>query len=296
MPESAFTVTFGGTPDTGRLAVRDLAPALLALGELIADASVLLDPDREPAALSIESIDVCPATVRLVVSTGDRADRLTDLLALDASTVLSEIHDVVIGPRGILQLARHVRNDVIAERAATDEPGITRVALRDNETFEVRDEALELYLHRGARRNAAALIRPLTSAGLKTLKLASAITQPTQITALDVDALGLPTTPEPGPVESELEMLVDVAAPAFPVNNKWRLSNGTAGSFWATIGDGAFLNRVNAGEPFRKGDSLRCLFTVTRRETTLGPQTEHHVTKVLQHVARGQQLRLDEAE
>ena len=105
----------------------------------------------------------------------------------------------------------------------------------------------------------------------------------------------MPAPTESAPVETELEMLVDVAAPAFPVNNKWRLSNGIVGSFWATIGDGAFLNRVNAGEPFRKGDSLRCLFKVTQRDTPLGPQIEHHVIEVLQHVARGQQLRLDEA-
>lgn len=296
MVESAFTVTFGGpTLSGGRIPVRDLAPALLALGELVADASVLIDPDREAAVLSIDAIEAGSPTVNLTLSIADQADRLTDLLAPDAATVLDEIHDVVIGPHGLLQLTRQIRNRAITASESADEAGFTRVTLEDDETLEARDQAVELYLDRGARRNATAVVRPLRHPDLETIELASPTVAPTLITSLDAEAFELPAAAEPACVESELEMLVDVAAPAFPSNNKWRLSNGTAGSFWATIGDGAFLNRVNAGEPFRKGDSLRCLFKITRRDTLLGPQTEHHVIEVRQHIARGQQLRLDEA-
>lgn len=296
MAESAFTVTFGGPdPDRGRIPVRDLAPALLALGELIADASVLVDPDRAPAVLSIDAIDAGSPTVRLVASIDDAAGRLTDLLVPDAGAVLAEIQAIVIGPRGLLQLTRRARNRTIARREPGDEAGTTRVTLEDDEMLEARDHAVELYLDRAARRNANAVVLPLTGTELTTLELASPTVPPMVITTSDTQAFDIPVTAETAPEETEVEMLVDVAAPAFPVNNKWRLSNGTAGSFWATIGDGAFLNRVNAGEPFRKGDALRCLFKVTRRETTLGPQTEHHVVEVRQHVARGQQLRFDDA-
>lgn len=296
MSESAFTVTFGGpTLSGGRIPVRHLAPALLALGELVADASVLIDPDREAAVLSIDAIEAGSPTVHLTLSIADQADRLIDLLATDAATVLAEIHDAVIGPHGLLQLTGRIRNRTITGNAPADETGITRVTLEDGEILEARDQAVELYLDRGARRNATAVVKPLRHPDLETIELVSPTVAPTLITSLDADAFELPTVPEPACVETELEMLVDVAAPAFPSNNKWRLSNGTAGSFWATIGDGAFLNRVNAGEPFRKGDSLRCLFKITRRDTAIGPQTEHHVIEVRQHVARGQQLRLDEA-
>lgn len=296
MVESAFTVTFGGpTLARGRIPVRDLAPALLALGELVADASILVDPDREAAELSIDAIDAGSPIVRLTLSIADQADRLTDLLAVDAATVLTEIHDVVIGPRGLLQLTRLIRNRTIAASEPTGEAAITRVTLEDGAILEARDEAIELYLDRGARRNAKAVAKPLRHPDLETIELASPTAASTLITAMDADAFDAPAATRKECVETEIEMLVDVAAPAFPSNNKWRLSNGAAGSFWATIGDGAFLNRVNAGEPFRKGDSLRCLFKVTRRETAIGPQTEHHVIEVRQHVARGQQLRLDEA-
>ena len=295
MAESVLTVAFGGpTSARGRIAVRDLAPALLALDEIVADASILVDPDRKAAMLSIDRIETGSPTIHLMLSIAEHADRLTNLLAPAASTVLADVHDVVTGPRGLLQLTRAVRNRAIVQCDPAAEPGVTRVLLQDDEALEARDEAIELYLDRGARRNANAVIRPLRRLAFETLEVSSPTSRPTLITELDADAFDLPPT-EPVCTETEVEMLVDVAAPAFPSNNKWRLSNGTAGSFWSTIGDGAFLNRVNAGEPFRKGDSLRCLFKITRRETTLGPQIEHHVVEVRQHIARGQQLRLDEA-
>lgn len=59
MAESAFTVTYDGPAlATGRIPVRDLAPALLALGELFLDASSLVNPDREPVPAQPELIEV----------------------------------------------------------------------------------------------------------------------------------------------------------------------------------------------------------------------------------------------
>lgn len=293
--ESAFTVTFGGPVRTGgRIPVRDLSPALLALGELFADASVLVDPDREPATLSIDTIDAGSASIRLVLELAEQTTRLTDLLTTEASTTLRVLQEVVIGPSGILQLTRQTAGQDIVDRTAAED-GTVRVTLSDGAIVDAREEAVNLYLDRSGRRNAGAVVRPLRRPGVETLELVSTTTAPTLITALDADAFLPPPPAELPAEESEVEMLVDVAAPAFPVNNKWRLSNGMAGSFWATIGDGAFLNRVNAGEPFRKGDSLRCRFKVTRTHTPLGLQLEHHVIEVLQHVARGEQLRLDTA-
>jgi hypothetical protein len=49
------------------------------------------------------------------------------------------------------------------------------------------------------------------------------------------------------------------------------------------------------GEPFRKGDTLRCRFQVTQSQGATGLHTQHHVIKVLQHVARGEQLRIEDA-
>lgn len=93
------------------------------------------------------------------------------------------------------------------------------VRFQDDETLEARDEAVDLYLDRRARRNADALVRPVKHQDVVTLELASPTAPPTLITTLDVAAFEPPAVDDPICVESEMEMLVDVAAPAFPVNN-----------------------------------------------------------------------------
>lgn len=56
--ETGFSVVVDGpTLADGQMSVRDLAPALLALGELFAEASVIAYPAREPVALNIKATD-----------------------------------------------------------------------------------------------------------------------------------------------------------------------------------------------------------------------------------------------
>ena len=56
MAEVDFAVEYDGPAlQAGRMPVRDLAPALLALGEIFTDASRVFYPEREPVALNIEA-------------------------------------------------------------------------------------------------------------------------------------------------------------------------------------------------------------------------------------------------
>jgi hypothetical protein len=56
MAATQFSVAFGGPAvDDGTMPIRDLAPALLALGDVFSAASRTLYPDREPVALNIKA-------------------------------------------------------------------------------------------------------------------------------------------------------------------------------------------------------------------------------------------------
>lgn len=298
MADAPLTVTYDGPAlTTGRIPVRDLAPALLAFGELVTEASAIIYPDREPAALSITTTETGSFAVHLILSMADGTTAtITELLTSDTTTALANLQAVLIGGGGSLfALIRVIRRRKIKKQEPVSTPGYVKVTLDDGTVIEARGEALELYVDTTVRQNARDVVRPLESTGIHSMRLHSPTTDPVVIDDGDLEAFELPDIDETVVRETETEMLVEIAAPTFRANNKWRLSNGTSGSFWATIGDSAFLDNVNAGEPFRKGDTLRCLVKVTQSQGPTGLRAQHHIIKVLQHVARGQQLRIDDA-
>lgn len=78
-------------------------------------------------------------------------------------------------------------------------------------------------------------------------------------------------------------MTLQVAMPGFRDGLKWKLSDGSQ-MFQAVIRDPDFLNRVDAGEPFRKGDLLDCEVLVRQWQSFAGRlRVERIVEKVLAH-------------
>jgi hypothetical protein len=68
MAETAFRVAYDGPAlATGRMPVRDLAPALLALGDLFAEASQVIYPEGKPVALSIKATEEGSFDVHLIL-------------------------------------------------------------------------------------------------------------------------------------------------------------------------------------------------------------------------------------
>ena len=71
---------------------------------------------------------------------------------------------------------------------------------------------------------------------------------------------------------------------AFAEGNKWRLNDGGS-TFWATIADNSFLDRVNRREEvFAKGDVLRCEMRYEQFRSEAGLVTERTVTRVREHI------------
>lgn len=80
-----------------------------------------------------------------------------------------------------------------------------------------------------------------------------------------------------------ITMTLQVAMPGFRDGLKWKLSDGSQ-MFQAVIRDPAFLDRVDAGEPFRKGDLLDCEVLVRQWQSFAGRlRVERIVERVLAH-------------
>jgi hypothetical protein len=93
--QTAFEVTYDGPAlADGRMPVRDLAPALLALGDLFAEASALVYPEREPVALNIKATQEGSFVVQLILESA--WDDVLDIFNSDAATALVNLKEIIL--------------------------------------------------------------------------------------------------------------------------------------------------------------------------------------------------------
>jgi hypothetical protein len=293
MAEHAFSVRYDGPAiDSGRIPVRDLAPALLALGDLFVDASVLTRPQQKPVGLSIEATSEGSFIVHLVLEAETAWDHVEELFASSGATALVNLWTLVVGTgTGLFAVIRKVKNKRITSQE-TVAPGRIRLTLEDGETFEVPAEVLGFFLNEPIRKKAREVVAPLTTPGVDRIEFRSMTAEGVSVEAVDVPAFDTPEIDAIPLSQYEADMTAAIASVAFTEGNKWRLTDGEH-TFYAAIEDKQFLDRINDGvETFRKGDTLRCRMLVVQTERADGLHTEYHVVEVIKHTPRQIQLRI----
>jgi hypothetical protein len=290
MAETAFGVTYDGPAlANGRMPVRDLAPALLALGDVFAEASAALYPDQEPVALNIKATAEGSFDVHLILEATGLWDQVVDLLNRDAADALANLMQLIGGSYGLFAFIRTIRRRRIKKREETT-PGYIKLTLEDDETIEIRAEVFDLYRNLQVRQQVRRVVEPLARDGVDLLELRSEAAGTVSIGSGDVSAFEPPELHEIPLLDRTTEMVVAIVSVAFKEDNKWRLTDGER-TFFATIEDYAFLERVTRGfESFRNGDMLKCKMRIVQSRDEEGLHTAFHVLKVIQHIPREIQL------
>jgi hypothetical protein len=149
------------------MAVQDLAPALLSLGELFTEASVLLYPDRKPVALNIKATGEGSFLVHLLDAEGTW-EQLVGLFSAETVTALINLRDL-LGDGEVLALIRLLRGRTIVSQARSAMAGAVVLALDDHTTLEVPSELLTLDQSLTIRKKAQQIVAPLTKTGVDVL-------------------------------------------------------------------------------------------------------------------------------
>ncbi len=83
--------------------------------------------------------------------------------------------------------------------------------------------------------------------------------------------------------ENELTMVLMIESPSFKKANKWKFNTG-GNSFFASINDLVFLDKVDSGEElFGKGDYLTAIVAAKQLMTDSGLKMEYAILKVIRH-------------
>ena len=272
--------------------VRDLAPALLAVGDLFAEASRVLHPDLPPVALDIQATEDGSFTVNLILYAPDLWDQIVEIFTSKDVTAIINLRDALLAGGGLFWLQKHLRARRV-EKKERVEPGHIRLTLDDGSTVEgVPEDVWRLYERATIRKKTRDVVKPLARKGVQRLDFRAEGEVTVSVESRELDAFDVE---EGEPVEvsdTETPKALQVLTAQFTEGNRWRFTDGEA-IFTAAMEDGEFLDRVtHGGEAFRAGDILRCLIREVQTESEGKLSIDRQIVKVVEHVPSGPQLGL----
>jgi hypothetical protein len=101
----------------------------------------------------------------------------------------------------------------------------------------------------------------------------------------------VPVAPSKTITDVVVRMGLVLESPVFKEDNKWRFYDGQQ-SFHALVEDREFLARVDAGEPFRKGDIIIADVRINQQQSGMKLVADRAISKVIEHKAGPKQLSL----
>lgn len=294
VPERAFDVKYEGSAlEDGRMPVRDLAPALLALGEIFAEAGKVVHPDAPAVSLKIEAAPHRGSfIVDLVVQGLDGPwDQMADMASggdIDAlGKLVNTVLGYAVGVAGLIEVIKFLKGKLPTAKESLPE-GHVKLTDAEGNSITVPIEVERLLENRRIQKSARAVVEPLTRDGVERVDFRVDSEVRTSVTKADVPAFAPPepTAKEPEPEEDQvINTLVEIVSPSLYEGYKWRLTMGGSTPFLASIEDEAYLRRIRERETsFSAGDRLRCALRISQNVQSGKLVTDYAVLEVKEHL------------
>lgn len=268
----------------GQMDVKQLAPALLALGDLFQEAGRELHPDDGPLTVNVRAVSAGSFTVQLIVEHAPTIGRkLVSILTGDEATAAANLAQITAASAGVFALLKGAHGRVARRQEHDDHQGRTTILFEDGTSITVPSDTIRLARNAAVRRHAREVVAPLERDGVDTFRLDTAAGS-VDLSSSDVPAFDVPELAEELLVDQEQTVYLTVLTPTFIEGNKWRFAMGDV-TFFASITDLEFVGKVQNGqESFSKHDVLRVDLHVRQWLAESGLRNEYTVVKVHEHV------------
>lgn len=305
---TTFRIGFDGPAiRDGEIEVGDLAPALLALGEMFENANAALNQERADAKLKIRaskrgsfvallSLDISFITDMLDVVSAhpDRITAADDLLGL-----IIQGGKIVGGTAVGLFVALRFLKGEKPDSSAKNDDGTTSIT-KGGTTIIVDSRTAKLLTDYPTREATKSFVnKALRSEGITSVSFAEddgTVDHEPDLTLTKRDIASV-EIPEPednqaNETRSEREVLLRIVSAQFAEGYKWRFTDGT-NTFTAGMRDENFKERLEHAEiALSKQDTLRCLIEEVQWLAGSQLKTETSIIEVKEHISGAKQLKL----
>ena len=262
----------------GSMNVRDLAPAMLAVGTLFDAANNAANGPRATMNINVRATSSGSFHVLYEIVQGT-------LQTIDPAvlTTAIQLKDLLVGATilgaSLFAVIRWVNRR--KPKLARTNDDLYTLTIGD-ETYELPLELLRLYQDASVRHALADIVRPAKEPGIDRVRILDKGQPVQEVTKDDVDAFDVP--------ESQEQLLDETRRQAFSIvglsfreENKWRLTDGDS-TFSVSMKDAAFQRRVDKAQvAFAKGDVLICDLRTVQWQVEGGIRTVYEVIKVVSH-------------
>ncbi len=274
--------------------VRDLAPAMLGLGQLFDAANATLNGESARVRVQVKATEpgCFQITFEVVQTIGEH---LVAFLTRDGVTAANNLVGLIIGVPavgiGLFGLIKKLRGGNF-EKVEPLPDDMIRLTFGD-EHVDVPLSLLRLYQNVAVRTAAQRVVEePLKKDGIESFEVRENLELVIRITKQESTYFTKPHIPDEMLLDDIRRSAFSIISLAFKEDNKWRLNDGT-NPISATIEDADFLSKVDANlVSFSKGDILLCDVRVVQRQTDTGLRTDYTVVRVVEHRPAARQLPL----
>ncbi len=291
MSNAHFSVTYDGPAlEAHEMDSRDLAGALLAVGDLVGDSATALYGEGVKTTVKVRALRSGSFGIDLSL----HQNILHSIVALldghiaEAMANASGILALIWGMVGLIKWIGKRRIRSLEKRS----DHLYVVILEDGDSQEYEENVIKLFKDLKTRNSLSKVLAPVSRQGISGVRFGDGTEREVEVVKNEIPYFDVPVQPDDLLLDETRTMALSIVSLAFKEENKWRLSDGSS-TIYAAIEDRGFLEKVDKNLiSFSKGDVLLCRVRVTQWQDVNGVKTEYLVVEVLEHRPGRRQMKL----
>lgn len=267
-----------------RMDVRDLAPALVAFADLFTAANREINGDAAEVRVQVNASFKAGSFGIDLVAAQHLLSQIRDIFAGNGATAISNAWTILgmvgLTGGGLIGLLRKLggRRPVKIEQRGD----FATVWISQTESLEVERNVVHLYRNKAVRVSLEKVFSPLAQDGITDFGVIVNKKVVLDVKDSEIHSFSSLETGEEVVSDTTSRKVLLIESLTFKDGNKWRVHDGT-NNFYASIEDKEFLDRIDAGERFGKGDVL--VVDLRQTQSIVGARlvNESTIVKVLEH-------------